>query len=329
MARKLRLEYPGAIYHVINRGNRRVGPFGAARTRDAFEECLFAACLRSQWVLHAYVVMSNHFHLAVETPAGNLATGMQWLQATFTNRYNRVRGQAGHGSIFQGRYKALVVERGAPLGMVCDYIHLNPVRAGIVPLGSLAEWRWSSYRWLRAKGERPAWLHAATALTAAGGLADDPAGWAAYDRFLAWQAEEGPAGNGPAYVSLSQGWALGTEGFRAALVKDHDLTATARAWEVGGADEVRNMRCEERLQACLRAMGKEQKNVMDDIKGAAWKVAVAAWMKQATDASNGWLAERLRMGSATRVSQVVGAVTRQPTSPAAECLKVLSEILAT
>ena len=329
MARKLRLEYPGAIYHVINRGNRRVGPFGAARTRDAFEDCLFAACVRSQWVLHAYVVMSNHFHLAVETPTGNLATGMQWLQATFTNRYNRVRGQAGHGSIFQGRYKALVVEAGSPLGMVCDYIHLNPVRAGIVPVESLAEWRWSSYRWLRAKGDRPAWLRAETALTAAGAVEDGPAGWAAYDRFLAWQAEEGPAGKGPAYVSLSQGWALGTEKFRTALVKDYDLTATARAWEVGGADEVRSVRCEERLQACLRALGQQPANVADDPKGAAWKVAVAAWMKRESDASNGWLAERLRMGSPTRVSQVVGAVTRQPTSPAAEWLKKLSERLAT
>ena len=329
MARKLRLEYPGAIYHVINRGNRRVGPFDAARTREAFEDCLFAACARSQWVLHAYVVMSNHFHLAVETPAGNLATGMQWLQATFTNRYNRVRGQAGHGSIFQGRYKALVVEAGSPLGMVCDYIHLNPVRAGIVPVENLAKWRWSSYRWLRAKVDRPAWLHAETALTAAGGLADGTAGWAAYDRFLAWQVEDGPAGKGPAYVSLSLGWALGTEKFRAALIKEHDLTATARAWEMCGAKEVRNLQCEERLQACLHALGKQQTNVVDDRKGAAWKVAVATWMKRETDVSNGWLAERLGMGSPTRVSQVVGAVTRQPTSSAALCLKELSERLAT
>ena len=91
MARKLRLEFPGAIYHVINRGNRRVGPFDDERTRDAFESCLFEACARSKWSLHAYVVMSNHFHLALETPEGNLAKGMQWLQATFTNRYNRFR----------------------------------------------------------------------------------------------------------------------------------------------------------------------------------------------------------------------------------------------
>ncbi len=111
-------------------------------------------------------------------------------------------------------------------------------------------------------------------------------GWAAYDRFLAWQVADGPAGKGQAYVSLSQGWALGTEKFRAALVKDHDVTATARTWEMGRANEVRNVQCEQRLQACLHALGKQPTNPANDRKGAAWKVAVAAWMKRETDASN-------------------------------------------
>jgi REP element-mobilizing transposase RayT len=286
MARKLRLEFPGASYHVINRGNRRVGPFGEERTRDAFVACLFEACARSKWVLHAYVVMGNHFHLALETPEGNLATGMQWLQATFTNRYNRFRGEAGHGSIFQGRYKALVVQAGAPLGMLCDYIHLNPVRAGIVPVARLGEWRWSSYRWLSAKADRPRWLRVETALTEA-------------------------------------------EQFRAALVKDFDLAATARAWEVDGAQEVRSVRCEKQLRVCLRAIGRQPAKMADEPKGAVWKVAVAARMKRTTDASNGWLAERLKMGSATRVSQVVGDLARNPDSPAAQIYQQLSEILAT
>ena len=77
VAGKLRLEFPGAIYHVIKQGNRRVGPFDEGRIRDAFQSCLFEACARSKWVLHADVIMSNHFHLALEMPEGNLATGMQ------------------------------------------------------------------------------------------------------------------------------------------------------------------------------------------------------------------------------------------------------------
>jgi REP element-mobilizing transposase RayT len=113
MARKLRLEFPGAVYHVINRGNYRRDVFAAEKTKAAFERCLFQACERSGWLLHAYVVMRNHYHLALETPKGNLVIGMQWLEATFANRFNRLRGE--HGHLFQGRYKALLVDEESSL----------------------------------------------------------------------------------------------------------------------------------------------------------------------------------------------------------------------
>ena len=90
MARKLRLEFPGAIYHVYSRGNYRGFVFESAGARRAFEMCLFQACLRYEWVLHAYVVMGNHFHLALATPRGNLAVGMHWLQSTFAGPTNGV-----------------------------------------------------------------------------------------------------------------------------------------------------------------------------------------------------------------------------------------------
>jgi REP element-mobilizing transposase RayT len=102
MARKLRQEYPGACYHVINRGNYRTDIFQTEGARAAFETCLFEACEKSGWALHAYVIMRNHYHLALETPQANLVTGMQWLQATYANRFNRLRGERGH--LFQGRY---------------------------------------------------------------------------------------------------------------------------------------------------------------------------------------------------------------------------------
>ena len=108
MARKLRLEFPGAIYHLINRGNYRSWIFADEKSKAAFESCLLEACERSAWLLHAFVVMSNHYHLAVETPQGNLIAGMQWLQSTFANRFNAFRGE--HGHLFQGRYKCLIVE---------------------------------------------------------------------------------------------------------------------------------------------------------------------------------------------------------------------------
>ena len=97
------------------------------------------------------------------------------------------------------------------------------------------------------------------------------------------------------------------------MIEDHDLTASARAWETGGAREVRRGRCDERQKAGLRAVGQPQADPAAHPKGAPWKVAVAAWMKQNTEASNGWLAERLAMGSASRVSQVPAVVARRPT----------------
>jgi putative transposase len=163
MPRKLRLEYPGAIYHVINRGNYRGHIFGTEGAKAAFEECLFEARTMSAWVLHAFVLMSNHYHLALETPEGNLVAGMQWLQATFANRFNRLRRERGH--LFQGRYKALLVEGGGALGAVCHYIHLNPVRAGLVAVERLRSFRYSSYWYLWEKRQRPGFLALAAALS--------------------------------------------------------------------------------------------------------------------------------------------------------------------
>ena len=105
MARKQRLEYAGACYHVINRGNYRRDLFSGEGAAESFIKCLGEACTAFGWRLHGYVVMSNHFHLAVETPEPNLSEGMRWLQGTWAQRFNRFRGEGGRP--FQGRYKAL------------------------------------------------------------------------------------------------------------------------------------------------------------------------------------------------------------------------------
>lgn len=117
MARRSRVEYPGAIYHVINRGNYRSYIFETAGARKSFLDCLDQCCLAQGWVLHAWVLMGNHYHLCVETPEGNLVGGMKWLQSTFANRFNRYRKANGH--VFQGRYKALLLDADA-VGAVCQ-----------------------------------------------------------------------------------------------------------------------------------------------------------------------------------------------------------------
>lgn len=145
--------------------------------------------------------MGNHHHLALETPLGNLVAGMHWLQVTFATRFNRWRDERGH--LFQGRYKALLVELGDALGAVCHYIHLNPVRAHIVPLAGLPRFRYSSYRYF-ARRRRPSFLDVTPALDAAGGLSDTAAGWHCYADFLDRQSADGPAGRSRVYVSLSR-----------------------------------------------------------------------------------------------------------------------------
>ena len=134
MARKVRIEYSGAYYHVINRGNYRSWIFESEGARVSFLDCLKEVCLAKGWRLHSWVLMSNHYHLCIETPDPNLVDGMKWLQSTFANRFNRYRKANGH--VFQGRYKAILLDVDA-VGPVCHYIYLNPVRAGLVEAAML------------------------------------------------------------------------------------------------------------------------------------------------------------------------------------------------
>jgi len=326
MARKLRLEFPGACYHVINRGNYRSDIFKTEGAKAAFEACLFEACAKSGWVLHAYVLMSNHYHLALETPEGNLVAGMQWLQATFANRFNKLRGARGH--LFQGRYKSLLVEEGGPLGQVCHYIHLNPVRAGICSVAQMPDHRYCSYWYLSRAKQRPECLRLETALHEAGDLADTKAGWRSYADYLAWQANAGPAGRNRAYVTMSKGWALGGGDFKRTLIKDHALAASARAWEAAGAQEIKAYQWSRTLALCLRHLAKARIAPATELKSAPWKVATAAFMKQKTQCSNRWLCEQLAMGTPVAVSQLVGLARRQ-NGPAARLLHELTENIKT
>src|SRR5579859_510916 len=160
MARKLRVQYPGALYHVMNRGDRREPIFKDDQDRARFVETLAEACAKTGWQVHAYCLMPNHFHLVLETPQANLVAGMKWLLGTYTGRFNRRHRLSGH--LFSGRYKALIVDGSGNgyLKTVCDYVHLNPVRAKLIPpQQKLASYRWSSYpACLASARKRPWWL---------------------------------------------------------------------------------------------------------------------------------------------------------------------------
>jgi REP element-mobilizing transposase RayT len=123
MPRQLRIDYPGAIQHVMSRGDRRENIYHDDVDRPDFLKTLAETCQKTDWQVHAYCLMSNHFHVVLETPNANLVEGMHWLLSTYTMRLNRRQETPGH--VFSGRYKALVVEGSGSgyLKTVCDYVH--------------------------------------------------------------------------------------------------------------------------------------------------------------------------------------------------------------
>jgi putative transposase len=142
MSRPLRIEFPCAIYHVTSRGNARNEIFLNDGDREDFLATLAWVVGRFRWVCHAYCLMDNHFHLLIETPEPNLSSGMRQLNGVYTQRFNRHHNRVGH--LFQGRFKAILVERDRYLLELCRYIVLNPVRANMV--ASVDQYQWSSYR---------------------------------------------------------------------------------------------------------------------------------------------------------------------------------------
>ena len=145
MPRQLRVEFPGAVYHVMSRGDRRENIFLDDVDRQDFLKTLAEAAQKSGWQIHAYCLMSNHFHAVLETPDANLVAGMRWLLSAYTIRLNHRHNLFGH--VFSGRYKALLVDShgGGYLKTVCDYVHLNPVRAKLLgPEDRLLSYPWSS-----------------------------------------------------------------------------------------------------------------------------------------------------------------------------------------
>ncbi len=142
MARPLRIEYAGAVYHVTSRGNARQSIFKDDQDRQQFLRTLKRITDRYRWVFHAYCLMKNHYHLVVETPQGNLAKGMREINGVYTQSYNRRHHRSGH--LFQGRYTAILVQKDSHLLEVCRYVVLNPVRTQAVERPE--QWKWSSYR---------------------------------------------------------------------------------------------------------------------------------------------------------------------------------------
>ena len=300
------MEYPGACYHVINRGNFRKDIFASEGARRAFERTLFEACERSGWRLHAFVIMRNHFHLALETPAANLSEGMKWLQGTWVSRFNRLHQLQGRP--FQGRFKSLVVQPGRALAEVCHYIHLNPFRAKVETIEDLPQFPWSSLHHFGRKG-LPSFLVGSTVLDAAGGLPDTPRGWRRYHDYLAFRVSDDPAARAERFKKLSRGWCIGDEAFREQLrqrMQGDDRSPPKRFEGMTSAEWAAER--SSRWELALRHMAREADVDLQHLgrpTNASGKVILAYLLKTTTDASNAWIAERLAMGQPATVSQNV------------------------
>ncbi len=295
MARKLRVEYSGAIYHVMNRGDRREPIFKDDADRQRFVDTLGEACAKTGWRVHAYVLMPNHFHLVVETPQPNLVAGMKWLLGTYTSRFNRRHKLFGH--LFSGRYKSLIVDGSGSgyLKSVCDYVHLNPARAKLVavdaPLRSFAWSSWPAYLVMPSK--RPAWLRVDRLLGEWGIAKDSPAGRQRLEQAL---EERRGAEEGEEFKPIRRGWCLGEETFRKELL--------AQMSERIGAEhygEERTETAEAIAEKIIAAELKRRRWKEDELKrrpkGDAAKVALAAQLRAETTLTVARIAERLGIGT--------------------------------
>ncbi len=302
MARKLRVQHPGAIYQVMNRGARREPIFKDGADRQRFLDTLGEACLKTGWQVQAYCLMANHFHLVVETPQANLVTGMKWFLGTNTSRFNRRHKLLGH--LFSGRYKSLIVDGSGNgyLRTVCDYVHLNPARAKLVsPEQPLREFRWSSWReYLMSPGQRQGWLRVERLLGEYRIPEESTTGRRRLEEALeARRAAE----DGDDYKPIRRGWFFGDRTLKEELLAA--VNAQAGGWHYG--EELRESaeaKAERIVTEELKRRQWAATELAARLKGDPGKLAIARRLREETTMTLAWIAERLKMGTKTHLAHL-------------------------
>ena len=295
------------MYHVLSRGNNKDRIFLDRDDRETFLKTLGQACERSGWVVHAYVLMDNHYHLLLETPRGGLVDGMRWLQTAYTARFHAWHGTCGH--VFQGRYKAVLVQPDAPeyFRRVGDYIHLNPARARLLKGKSplLEAFEFSSYPAYAQKTACPPWLNTRRLLEA------HAMGAREYRQHLQTRAIEamGPqTDHQQEWKDLRRGWYLGEEAFREDMQERISARVASGKREsysgeaVLGHDE---KAAERRFQAGLEALRLDAETLQQLQTTDVRKQALAWLIRSSTLVPGGWIRERLGMKHRSNISRAV------------------------
>jgi putative transposase len=315
MARRPRLEYAGAVYHVMDRGDRGEDIFLDPEDRRRFLRTLGQVCERTGWRVHSFVLMRNHYHLLLETPEPNLSRGMHWLQTTYTTRHNKRHALRGH--LFQGRYKSIPVEADADdyFATVSAYIHLNPARARLLRSSQkLADYVWSSFPLIcEQPRNRPEWLEASRALGSCG-EEDNVAGRRRYradlEKRAAAEAKDRLTASAR-WKPVRESWAFGSDEFRRLLRRqwaEHAANEKSAAAIVEHGDE-------EATRLITQGLAMLKLGDLTSLPANhPGKVALAAFVKRRTTVTNRWLGEILFMGSYSNVSRLCGGVERNPAS---------------
>jgi putative transposase len=319
MPRKMRVQYQGAIYHIMSRGDRREDVFLDDVDRQDFLKTLAETCQKTGFQVHAYCLMRNHFHLVVETPDANLVAGMAWLLSTFTIRLNHRHKLCGH--VFSGRYKALIVEASGNgyLESVCDYVHLNPVRAGLLKSEDrLVAYPWTSLVWYAAAREhRPAWIRVDRLLGEHGIGEDTAIGRQEFERRMELRraAEE----DEEALAPIRKGWCLGSEEFKRQMLERMDGQLGEHH-----AGELRRENAEGRAERIiveeLQRLGWSESELASQRKSAAGKLALAARLRRETTMPLKWIAARVCLGTSKSANSKLHIWMKENKKPGADAV---------
>jgi len=313
MARKPRIEFEGAVYHVMSRGDRGEPIFEDAADRIRFVECLDKVCDKTGWLIHAYCLLGNHYHVLCETPEANLVAGMKWLQSTYAHRFNVRHQRRGH--LFQGRYKALVVDadNAGYFGTVSTYIHLNPVRANLLGEegAQLSDYQWSSYPfYLKRQADRPRWLVTERVLADSGIDHDNGRGRRRYAAYLEARARDLQAGVGVKeleleWKSIRRGWYLGSDDFRDWLhdrleevLKEHRRDS----YDGGALRSHGEAEASDLLERGLKVLELGLEELCALPKNDRRKGVLAWLIRRNTTMTSEWVAGQLGMGHISNVS---------------------------
>lgn len=299
MARQLRVEYSGAIYHVLSRGDRKEPIFLDDQDRLKFLKTLGETCARADWQVHVYCLMGNHFHLVLETAKPTLVSGMKWLLGTYTQRFN-ARHRL-HGHLFAGRYKSLLVDGSDDfyLRVVCDYVHLNPLRAGILGPGQgLADYAWSSFpEYLKTPRQRAVWLRVDRLLGEHGIGRDNGEGRRRFARIMAERCRQEGHAEEQLWSGIRRGWKWGAEDFvqRLALM-GHAAGGNPASHSSEVLEETMEEKARGLIRACLSRHGIELEAFRALKKGDPAKLELAAELRRQTTMTMTWIARELNAG---------------------------------